>query len=160
MLFWGGGREPHAERTASANALTWKHAGSVRLMGSGRGEHHGSEETAKDEVMATMAFHSPASTAWTLAFIPREMGTMKGLEQRSSKEAQLLIDGGGGAGWRGVGTDTSVRRLLRECNQKMVVACTRTGGHNERPLDSGCVLKVRLTGFPDVGFEREKGKPW
>lgn len=53
---------------------------------------------------------------------------------------------------------TSVRRLQQECNQKMAVAWTKTVGHNERSLDSGCVLKVRLTGFPDeldVGFERK-----
>lgn len=47
----------------------------------------------------------------------------------------------------------------QECNQKMAVTWTRALGHNERSLDSGCVLKVRVTGFPDeldVGFERKK----
>lgn len=59
----------------------------------------------------------------------------------------------------GVEAGKLVRRLQQKYNQKMVMAWTRIEGHDERPSDSGCVSKVKLTGFPDelyVGFARKK----
>lgn len=84
---------------------------------------------------------------------------LKSFEQRSSQASQLLNWQGRGCRANGVEVGTLVRRLQQECNQKMVVAWTRAVGHNKRPSDSGCVLKVRFTGFPDesdVGFERKE----